>query len=195
MSFAEIVASSTRSFEGEVYYEAELPDFGSWVEVEHANGTTLYGLVSHVEIGSLDPNRRIRAYGMDEGELRRERPQIPELMLKTCRGQWLAYRTKEGVVRQTLPPQPPPLHYPLAHCTPEAIRAIGAPYDFLRTLARNPDPEVPVDELLVASLTRIGEAQATEEQKEAALVEAARALSRLLNDDHERLHAVLRRAV
>ena len=91
--------------------------------------------------------------------------------------------------------QPPPLHFPLVRCTPDAIRSIGAPYDFLRTLARNPDPNVPVDELLVASLTRIGEAQATEEKKEAALVEAARALSRLMNDDHERLHAILRRAV
>ena len=89
----------------------------------------------------------------------------------------------------------PPLHAFVRLCESDAVRTLGAPYDFLRTLARNPDPMVPVDELLVAALERIGAAQETPEASEDALVEAARALSRLLNDDHERLHAILRRAV
>ncbi len=79
--FAEIVASSTRQFEAEVYEGAALPDFGAWVEVAHPAGPTLYGLVSHVEMGSLDPGRRIRAYGMDDDEIRRERPHLPGLIV------------------------------------------------------------------------------------------------------------------
>ena len=189
---AEVVASSTRSLEAEVYEAAEAPAFGTWVAVAHPRGQTLYGLVSHVGIGPTDPGRRIRAYGLDDDEILRERPHLPGLVCCTLRAVLLAYG--DGArVRQTLPPHPAPLHAFVRAAAPDEVAALGAPYDVLRTLATNPDPSVPVDELLVAALQALAAAQPDAAAAEAALVEAARSLSRLLRDDHERLHSILRR--
>ncbi|MBE2187508.1 MAG: hypothetical protein IAE99_12115 [Rhodothermales bacterium] len=190
---AEVVASSTRALVAEVYRDDEAPAFGAWIATAHPRGHTLYGLVSHVEIGPTDPSRRIRAHGLTDDEVRRERPHLPGLVACTLRAVWLAHHDGQ-TVRQTLPPHPAPLHAFVRLAAPDEIAAIGTPYDFLRTLALTPDPNVPVDELLVAALANIAAAQPDAQHREAALVEAARALSRMLRDDHERLHSILRRA-
>lgn len=190
---AEVIASSTRTFEAEVYEEDLSPDFGSWVHVEHESGIELYGLVSHVEINSYEPNRRAVALGKTTEELQKEMPQVMELLRTTFRAQVLAYRDTSGAVRQTLPPRPAPMHAFVRPCPPDHIRELGRPFDFLRTLASNPDPAVPVDDLLVAVLGQIHRVQDSQREKEEALVLAGRALSRLLDDDHERLQSILRR--
>ena len=190
---AEVIESSTRQFLADVYREAEPPAFGTWVRVPHARGITLFGLVSHVEITSMEPNRRARALGMTPEELRREYPQIPDLLTTTLRAQVIAYEDASGTVRQTLPPHPADVHDFVYPCTPEYVERLGRPYDFLRTLVRNPDPSVPVDDLLVAVLTNLHDAHGGRHGGEKALIDAGRALSRLLDDDHERLHSILRR--
>ena len=189
---AEVIESSTRQFTAEVSREGEAPDFGTWVEVEHENGTTLYALVSHVEHGSYDARRRAQALGMTAEELQREMPHVFELLRTTFRAQVLAFRDVEGALRQTLPPQPASIHAFVRCCTPEVVRTLGRPYDFLRTLVRHPDPAVPVDDLLVVVLSRLRAAHGSPEGEE-ALIEAGRTLGRLFDDDHERLHSVLRR--
>lgn len=190
---AEVIASSTGAFTAEAYRGAEVPAFGSWVRVKHENGTEVFGLVSRVEVGSVDPHRRAIAMGRTPEELRREMPHVLELIRVTLSAQTVAYRDIAGQVRQTLPPSPPALHSFVEACTPEEVCTLGAPYDFLRTLARNTDPSVPVDDLLVAVLRQVYDANARNREGEQALVEAGRVLSRLLNDDHERLHSILRR--
>lgn len=192
---AEVIESSTRAFTAEVYRNVQAPAFGTWVQVPHAGGIVLYGLVSHIEIGSVEPNRRAVAFGKSEEELRRELPQVMELLRTTFRAQIVAYRTGEGHVRQTLPPQPAGVHSFVYACSPEDVCALGAPYDYLRTLLRNPDPAVPVDDLLVAALGQIYTAHHGGPEGRQALVDAGRVLSRLLNDDHERLESILRRAL
>jgi hypothetical protein len=191
---AEVIASSTRQFEAEVYRDARSPAFGTWVQVHHDDGTVLYALVSHVEIGSYEPNRRAIAMGKTEEELRREMPQVMELLRTTFRAQVLAYSDPGGTPRQTLPPHPAPIHAFVHPCPLGHLRRLGAPYDFLRTLVRNPDPAVPADDLLVAVLRQIHDAHGNPVDGRPALLDAGRALSRLLNDDHERLHSILRRA-
>lgn len=192
---AEVVASSTRALVAEVYRDDEAPAFGTWIEVDHPRGQRLYALVSHVEIAPTDPGRRIRAHGLTDDEVRRERPHLPGLVACTLRAVLLAYRDAAGRVRQTLPPHPAPLHAFVRRADADAVAALGAPYDFLRTLALVPDPNVPVDDLLVAVLAALAAAHPNATRRDDALVEAARTLSRLLRDDHERLHAILRRAV
>ena len=192
---AEVIESSTRAFLAEVYKEAEVPAFGSWVQVAHANGTTLYGLVSHVEVGSVEPHRQAVAFGKTEEELRREMPQVLALLRTTFRAQVLAYRDARGALHQTLPPHPPGLHDFVTACTPDDVCALGAPYDFLRTLVQSPDPAVPVDDLVVAVLRQVHAAHLGGPDGRAALLDAARTLSRLLRDDHERLQSILRRVV
>ena len=197
---AEIIEASTRAFTAEVHDGEEAPAFGSWVEVEQSDtGHTLYGLVSHVEMGAREPGRQARAFGQSREELQRERPQVMALLRTIFRAQVLAYRTDPdagGTIRQTLPPRLPSIHDFVRCCAPEAVRTLGAPYDFLRTLVQDPDPAVPTDDLLVAVLRQVRAAHGKahgEERSEDALVEAGRALSRLLDDDHERLQSILRR--
>ncbi|MDX1530052.1 MAG: hypothetical protein R3362_00865 [Rhodothermales bacterium] len=197
---AEVIESSTRHFVAEVHRDAEAPEFGAWVEVETDGGPTLYGLVSHVETGSVEPGRRAVALGMDRPTLRREMPQVLELIRTTFRAQVLAYReplrgSGRGRLHQTLPPRPAALHDAVRRCSDAAVCELAAPFDYLRTLVRHPDPAVPTDDLLVAVLRRSYRAHGGGEEGERVLLSAGRALSRLLDDDHERLQSILRRVV
>ncbi len=204
LPIAEVIESSTRHVVAEVARTedrsgAGAPDFGAWVEIEVEDGTTLYGVVGHVETGSVEPGRRATALGMDRAELRREMPQVLELIRTTFRAQILAYREpprpggRPGDLHQTLPPRPAALHDMVRVCTDAAVCALGAPFDYLRTLVRHPDADVPADDLLVAMLRRLNRAYGTGEEGQRALLDAGRVLSRLLNDDHERLQSILRR--
>lgn len=195
-AIGEVIESSTRQFVAEVYDEAEVPAFGHWVRVEGDEGdAVLFGLVSHVETGSYDSNREAVALGLSPEERAEEMPMVEELLRTTIRVQSLACRDREGRLRQTLPPHPPDIHDFVYGCTDEHVRVLGAPYDFLRTLVEQPDPAVPVDDLLVAVLRRIHGAHDGTQKGREALVEAGRALSRLLDDDHERLQSILRRVL
>jgi len=190
----EVIESSTRQFVAEVYEDADAPAFGHWVRVE-SGPTTLFGLVSHVESGSYDTNREAVALGLSPEERAEEMPMVQELLRTTVRAQVLAHRNREGGVRQTLPPHPPDIHDFVEPCADDALQALGAPFDFLRTLVEHPDPAVPVDDLLVAVLRRIYVAHGGEHGGREVLVAAGRALSRLLDDDHERLQSILRRVL
>ncbi len=190
---AEVIESSTRHVVAEVRRGAEPPDFGAWVETEIEDGTTLFAVVAHVETGSVEPGRRAVALGMDRGTLRREMPQVLELIRTTFRAQVLAYRDGRGTVHQTLPPRPAALHDMVRPCGDAAVCALAAPFDVLRTLVRNPEMGIPTDDLLVALLRRLHRAHGAGEEGTRALLAAGRALSRLLDDDHERLQSILRR--
>jgi hypothetical protein len=204
----EVIESSTRQFVAEVYDDVRgdeedesgerEPAFGEWVRVETSRGDEVFALVSHVEIGSYDTNRQAVALRMSEEERRREMPMVQELMRMTVRAQILACRPARASgdrVRQTLPPHPPDIHDFVYTCRKEEVKRIGEPYDFLRTLVQSPDPAVPVDDLLVATLQQIYRAHGGEHGGRDALVTAGRALSRLLDDDHERLQSILRRVL
>jgi|GEM_PF-373348 len=199
---AEVIASSTREFVAEVYAGVEVPAFGCWVEVETESGAVHYGIVSHAETGALEPGRQAAALGpdYDRERLRREMPQLLALVRTVVRAQVLAYwdgRSRDAVgrpvVRQTLPPRPAELHDRVRLCADDAVALLGAPFDVLRTLARHPDPAVPADDLLAAALGALYRAHGRGEAGATALLEAGRALARLLDDDHERLHSILRR--
>ncbi|MEM6783039.1 MAG: hypothetical protein AAF624_04815 [Bacteroidota bacterium] len=196
---AEVIESSTRHLVAEVARSERAPTFGSWVEVPAQDGTVLYALVSHVETGSVEPGRRAMALGMDRATLQREMPQLQELIRTTFRALILGYREPprpgqhEGRLHQTLPPRPADLHDMVYPCNDATVCALGEPFDFLRSLARHPDPAVPADDLIVAVLRHLHRAYGQGTEAIAALRSAGRTLSRLLGDDHERLESILRR--
>lgn len=200
---AEVVASSTREIVAEVFREGEPPPFGTWIEVRTAVDHRLYALVSHAETGSLEPGRRAQALGpgWTPDAIQREMPQLQELIRTTVRAQVLGWWDGRSTrpdgrprVRQSLPPQIAALHDRVAMCEPETVALLGEPFDALRTLARHPDPAVPADELIAAVLAGLYRAHGQGDEGERALLAAGRALLRLLDDDHERLTSILRRA-
>ncbi|MFP4227261.1 MAG: HAS-barrel domain-containing protein [Salinivenus sp.] len=194
-AIGEVIESSTRRFVAEVYEEVDAPAFGTWVRVPHAEERDLFGLVSHVETGSYDSNRQAVALGLSPDERAEEMPMVQELLRTTVRVQLLACRDSAGQLRQTLPPHPPDIHDFVYRCPDQPLRALGVPSDVLRTLVEHPDPAVPVDDLLVAVLRSVYEAHGGAAGGRPALVKAGRALSRLLDDDHERLQSILRRVL
>lgn len=191
---AEVIETSTRHFVAEVLRDAEAPDFGAWAEVALEDGTSLFAVVAHVETGSVEPGRRAMALGMDRATLRREMPQVMELIRTTFRAQVLAYRDARGTLHQTIPPRPAALHDMVRACSDDTVCNLAAPFDYFRTLVRHPEMGVPTDDLLVALLRRTHRAHGAGEEGIRALLSAGRALSRLLDDDHERLQSILRRA-
>lgn len=122
-------------------------------------------------------------------------PQVMALLRTTFSAQVLAFSDSRGQIHQTLPPRPAGIHSFVRGCTPDEQRALGAPFDFLRTIIKNPDPTVPVDDLVVSVLRHRYAAFDGGPDGESELIQAGRALSRLLNDDHERLQSILRRAM
>ena len=193
-ALGEVIESSTRQFVVEAYEPDEAPPFGAWVQVGGSE-RTLYGLVSHVETGSYDSNREAVALGLSSEERAKEMPMVEELLRTTLRIQNVAYQDERGEIRQTLPPQPPGIHDFVYPCPDEIVREVTTCFDFLRTLIEHPDPAVPVDDLLVAVLRGIFEVHGGERGGREMLVEAGRTLSRLLDDDHERLQSILGRVL
>ncbi len=187
----EVLESNTSMLKAQVPRDVEAPAFGSWIKVKQSRGIVIYGVVGMIEQGSIMRGRQTTALGKSEDELIREMPQVMELLRTSFMAVIMAYKDLNGTVRQTLSPGPAAIHGFIEACSPEDIRNIGMPFDFLRTLVNSSDTSVPIDDLIVATLREI--CGAREEDAYQTLVEAGRALSRLFRDDHERLQAILRR--
>jgi len=169
----------------------DIPAFGSFVHAEgQSPGRTIYGLIYDV---SVEDDLFVRQIiSADLGEERetvvldnRENRQVPiEVSV-------LAVGYGDGeTVRQCLPPQPPITLDWLYQCADDEVRAFTARFDYFRLVLDAPD--VPVDELLAASL-RAAAAVRGENERETFLVEAGRELARLLAGDPVRLEGLLRR--
>lgn len=191
----EVLESNTSTLKAQVPRDVAAPAFGAWIKVPQKDGQVVYGVVSMVEQGSLMPSRRATALGKTNDELVREMPHVFELLRTSFTAQIVAYPEPAGRIRQTLPPYPVAIHEFVEACTPQELRALETPLDFLRTLVQRGDAGAPMDDLLVALLRQLYEAHKTEREEEAyrLLVDAGRTLSRLFADDHERLQAILRR--
>ena len=187
----EVLASNTSMLKAQVPVDATAPAFGAWVKVEQ-EGKTIYAVVSMVEQGSVMPSRQPTALGKTPEELMREMPQVLELLRTSFTAVIIAHKDADGTMRQSLPPNPAAMHGFVKPCGQDEIKAIGPPFDFLRTLVNSADTAVSTDDVLIAVLQQIRVAH--EDEGYAILVEAGRTLSRLLRDDHERLQAILRRA-
>ncbi len=190
-AMAEVIASSTAVFTAEVYSDSRLPALGQWVRVKPVEGIEAYGIVSYVEMVPFDESRSAVALGRSPDELQRELPQVMELLRTMMRVQMVAHREGGGAVRQTLPPYPPRIHSPVLECPTETIRQIARPFDFLRVLLISAETPAFTDDLLVAVLS--GLQRVHEGGDSQVIVEAGKALSRLLRDDTERLQSILRR--
>jgi hypothetical protein len=181
----EIIASSTSRFCAQCPTDAEAPDFGGFVLVDGGAQRAL-AVVSEVRCGNFDAGRRPVAYGLGEDELYRQQPQLRELLATEFEALLVGYAEADGPWRQLLPPQPPRLHRFVFAAPADAIAAVTASGDYLRTLLAG---EAGDDLLAAAVRASLGAAA----EPAAFLVRTGQALARLVGDDYDRLAALLRR--
>ena len=155
--------------------QPEIPKFGTFVRAEGvAPGSAIYGLIYNV---SLEDDLFARHFiGADTPEEvvrdQRVNRQVPiEVSV-------LAVGCGDGeAILHCLPPQPPVTLDWLYQCTDEEVRAFTSRLDYFQLIlgAR----QVPIDELLVASI-RNATAARVESEGEMFLVDAGREMARLL---------------
>jgi hypothetical protein len=189
LKVGRVLRASSRGFTvGCELQQSDIPRFGSLVRADGITpGSTIYGLVYNI---SLEDDLFVRHFiGSDTAEEviqdQRSNRQVPievSILSVGC--------DEGGTIRQCLPAHPPVTLDWLYQCTDEDVRAFTARLDYFRLVldAR----EVPVDELLAASL-RAGAAARLEGERETFLVQAGRELTRLLSGDPVRLEGLLRR--
>jgi hypothetical protein len=188
---AEVIESSTTEFTAQARELHTAPPFGDFIKV--GSSPTVIAMVYDISTGSTDLNRRPIAYGKTEDELRKEQPQIFELLRTELRAKIVGYCNDEcsggASMRQQLPPQPPRLHHFVYRCTPDEIRAFTSNFDYFRTLAGIGGTLS--DELLIAAVRQT--CRAHQDTSRQALVRVGKEMARLLRDDYDRLESILRR--
>jgi hypothetical protein len=209
VSIAEVVLSTTTQFVAQCIEMPrplvtgtlpEPPPFGSIVRVtqrvaEGVNGEelTLFGVVFHVETGSLEPNRPLAALGMTEEELQRDQPQIYELLATRFTAALIGHQVAtDNKVRHYLPPRPPRPHSQVFGATPEETCLVTQEVTFLRSLLLGDLGVTRGDELVAALLRR---ALQVREGDTEYLHYVGRELSCLLRQDTSRLRALLEKVI
>ena len=154
---------------------------------------TLYGVVYHAETGALEAGRPLTAFGLSEEDLRREQPQIYELLATRFAACLVAHAGPDGTVRPYLPPRPPRPHARVFCCDDGETCALTDRLDYLRgLLLPTGGLPLPADELVAALLRNAWRARGGDE---AFLVRAGRELAALLPGDYDRLRALVNRIV
>jgi len=186
----EVVSSNTVSFSAIVpddqNSESNLPvRFGELIKAE-AEAFDTYAVVYYIEQAPTDSHRKVLPYGRTKNELRREMPQVFEL-IQTSFHALIVGHGNEQKLSQGLAPQPPSLHDFVFSTTPEEqIAFFEKGFSYLRIFMNS--QEVQPDELLVSFLRQYF--SIIEKRK---LVAIGKELSYLVGDDHRRLERILER--
>ncbi|MFN3561588.1 MAG: hypothetical protein ACK4XY_09795 [Chloroherpetonaceae bacterium] len=184
----EVIASNTTAFSAVVRskFSEVLPvKFGELVKTQTST-MKIFGIVSFIEHAPTEPNRKVAPHGKPKDELKREMPQVFELLQTEFRALVVGYETSRGVV-PSMPPVPPDLHDFTYLATDEEQQNFFAKTPtFLRTVLNCRDASP--DELLVAFLRNH-----LAHISRPMLISIGKELSYLLGDDHRRLEAILSR--
>ena len=189
MRIGEIIETGTTGFVAESLELHRPPALGSLVKVEVGGGACVYGVVSHGTTAGLDPGRRAVRRSTEQVYDQAIYDEHPELKrtLRTEFSVLLVGCVEDGVTRQHLPAQPPPLHYSVHQCTEEEVRAFSERLYYLRLLL-SATGEVPSEQLLAA---HVRQAYRQRGEDREWLERAAREIAALLKHDYERLMTVL----
>src|SRR2546423_15572533 len=142
----EVVEASTTQFSAQCVTLHEPPPLGCFVKIESGKQSAsdpfaksripdnaVFGLVYQAATRSLDPNRRAAAYGLEEDDLRREQPQVYELLVSefTC---LVVGHSRVGQHYSYLPPRPPGIHSRVWMCDDSETAAVSEGFGFVRTV-------------------------------------------------------------
>jgi hypothetical protein len=187
----EIIEATSYDFVAQSVRLHSAPPFGSLVRVPH-DERELYAVVAETRTASLEAGGRpiARGYGeVVDAAIYHENPDLEHVLRTEFRSLLAGYRAG-GVLRQHLPPTPPPLHYSVYQCSSAEVIAFTERLDYLRTLLAVSG--LTADELVAASV-RLAAAAREPTSGDAFLLRVGRELALLLRDDYDRLTAILRR--
>lgn len=181
----EVIESSTKGFIAQSPKIGQSPSFGTFVKTDST--PVVYGLVYEIITQSSEPGRKPTAYDMSIDELKREQPQIFELLKTEFHVLTMAHsQSKE--IKFTLSPLPPPIHSFIYECTSKEKRELTEQDFFLRAITSSSN--VPVDDLIISSLSNADKIRKDDDEY---IIRMGKSLSRYFKDDYERLSSILRR--
>ncbi len=164
------------------------PVFGALVRADLGR-VQAFGLVYDVVVNDDPFVRQIVAAGeaLTETKIQdmRQRRQVPVEVTALA----IAYCQNDSIY-QRIPPRPPGALHPIYRSTDEEVRQVLLGTDYFHTVLNN--LQCPAEELLAASLREAASCQPPGNDR-TYLIEAGRALARLLAVDPPRLDAILRR--
>jgi hypothetical protein len=184
--FSEVIQSSLTNFIAQSWVWDVYPTFGSLVTIE-SNKRTIFGLVHHIQTGSMDPTRYPFPYQKTEAELLAEQPQIFEFLKTSFTCQVLGYQEK-GKIYYLLAPEPPNIHAFVGHASKEQQQLFFAHDAYLHLLFGAQLQNL--DELLLALLKQQQELNILGENKLDHFIES---FSLLTGNDYRRLKLFLQR--
>jgi hypothetical protein len=187
-AFAEIIESSLDSWLVQSWKWDTFPQFGSLVVVEQKK-QTLFGIVHTVQTGSMDPNRYPFAYQKTEEELLREQPQIFEFLKTTFSCITIGYK-ENGKLYYHKAPEPPKIHAFVRKASKEELQEFFADERYLHALFSSSGSIHNIDELLLALLKTIEQAELLSERKITKFIEQ---FSLLTGNDYRRLKLFMQR--
>ena len=185
----EVIAVSTISFEAQSYQLNDAPSFGSLIYCAGPDGVSHYGLCFATETGGIEPGRHPVAWGRAEDtdeDVYARQPQLAHVLRTTFSSLLIGFAGPDGVPVQRIPPHPPRVHERVYQATDAQVRGFFSSLVYLRFLLRAGVANV--EDLLAASIVQVYRARGRDR---GYLVEAGRAVARLLATDHVRLTAVL----
>jgi hypothetical protein len=149
--FAEVIESSIDHFTAQCWQWNQYPTFGSLVVVQEQE-KTIFGIVSHIQTGSIDPTRSPFPYQKTEAELMAEQPQIFEFLKTTFTVHIVGHQIHDKNY-YLLPPTPCKIHSFVAEATAPIAAKFFSSSDFLHLLFAFANTIPSLDELLL-SLTK-----------------------------------------
>jgi len=198
----EIVAVSTTEFTAQSYELNEAPAYGSLVIVgkappragDHAAERPApisqhYGVCYQVQTSGIEAGRHAVAWGRDEADdvdIYRRQPQLAQVLQTTWTCLLVGYQGADGRVVQRVPAAPPRMHAFVYEALAGDVCAFHGELGYLRFILRSAAPGV--EDLLAACIRQAYECAGRDE---AVLLEASRAVARLMAGDHARLMSVL----
>jgi len=148
--FAEVIESSLTCWVAQSWQWNTFPSFGSLLSVQ-AKQRTLFGLVCHIQTGSMDPSRSPFPYQKTEEELMAEQPQIFEFLKTSFNCIIIGYQ-EHGKIYYLLPPQPAQIHSFVQEASADQGAALLANEGYLHLLFSSCQQLYNPDELLLALL-------------------------------------------
>ena len=192
----EVIESTTTQFKAQCSVLHDPPALGTFARIgdrpepfaDLGGDGTIYGLVHWASTASIEPNRRPAAFGLDAESLRREQPQIYEL-LATDFACLIVGHVESGRLLAYLPPKPPMLHAQVSLCSDSEVCALTERMDYLRAVIDSRDCPA-CDEVIAASLRVASRCRQNDPDY---LIRAGTEVAMLLREEYDRLSALLRK--